>query len=663
MPFQLNSKPKCTSSLLLLLEAHLNANIMPSHCPRPTLALSSTVAYVSHSSSPAFRSRSSFCPPASTLTLCRTRFLKADARPVARRRVRKIISTPDDYSPSPNPTSSSPSAFTMTAGYPPQSPSPVPELPEDYPLGPPLDPPRLAPRFWLHGLRDDILRRVPLYLSDWSDGFRFKSIPAILFLYFACLAPVVAFGGLTYSLTAGSIGVIEFIISSGLSGMIYALFSAQPLTFIAPTGLTLAFTAALFSFCKLYSLPFFPTYAWVGVWTAVILGVCAIINASDVIKYCTRFTDDIFNSLVATNFIYEASRSLIVPFFIVGSNKTNPFTGLALALGTFFLGRLFTALRTSRYLFSRARTFLADFGPILAISIMSFIASFPAVTRLGLDTLKIPSDFSLSGGRALLIPVFSAPMSVRLAAIVPAVLLSCLFFLDQNISTRVVNSSVPKLEKGPGYHLDIAVLAITTLAASVCGLPWMCAGTVQSLAHVQALSDIQPVNGEQRVQSVMENRLTAFAVHSALLGSLFLLPIVKRIPMTVISGLFLFLGTSMLSGSDLMKRIRYMFMDPKLYPKNTPMQKLPLAQVHGFTIVQVACLSVLWTLKLNKKTSMFFPAVIAMLMIIRSRIAPKFFSPIALATLDGNIASPEPIHNAPVEDGVGVPSSEVSSVN
>ena len=50
---------------------------------------------------------------------------------------------------------------------------------------------------WMRGLRDDVKRKLPKYPSDWLDGFRAggKSLAAISFLYFACLAPVVAFGG------------------------------------------------------------------------------------------------------------------------------------------------------------------------------------------------------------------------------------------------------------------------------------------------------------------------------------------------------------------------------------------------------------------------------------------------------------------------------------
>jgi hypothetical protein len=37
------------------------------------------------------------------------------------------------------------------------------------------------------GLIADFERRLPYYKSDWTDGFRKKSLAAILFLYFACL--------------------------------------------------------------------------------------------------------------------------------------------------------------------------------------------------------------------------------------------------------------------------------------------------------------------------------------------------------------------------------------------------------------------------------------------------------------------------------------------
>lgn len=419
--------------------------------------------------------------------------------------------------------------------------------------------------------------------------------------------------------------------------MVYAVFSGQPLTFIAPTGLTLAFTTALFGFCQVASVPFLPTYAWVGLWTAFILLFAAIANVSDLIKFCTRFTDDIFNSLIATNFLYEASRALIGAFFVLGADKTNPFMGLALALGTFAFARILTGLRNSRYFFKRARTTLADFGPVLSIALMSAIAAIPAIAKVGLERLSIPATFSLAGGRPFIVPLMAAPVYIRFVALIPALLLTCLFFLDQNISVRVVNSPKHMLKKGPGYHLDMLVLAICTLMCSLVGLPWMCAGTVQSLAHLQALAEVESRKGKEQIVSVQENRLTALFIHGGILSSLLLLPVVSRIPMAVISGLVLFLGRNMMNGNAFLSRIRYIFMDPKLYPEDSPMKKVPARQVHAFTMLQVACLSALWVLKLNKKTSMFFPGVIATLMFIRSRVATKFFEAKTLETLDGEL--------------------------
>ena len=71
-------------------------------------------------------------------------------------------------------------------------------------------------------IMNDIQRRSPHYMSDWTDGFQMKRkvIPAVLFLYFACLTPAVSFGTIASEITNGSIGVVEFLLSCGLSGMV-----------------------------------------------------------------------------------------------------------------------------------------------------------------------------------------------------------------------------------------------------------------------------------------------------------------------------------------------------------------------------------------------------------------------------------------------------------
>lgn len=219
---------------------------------------------------------------------------------------------------------------------------------------------------WARGLRDDFRRKSKYYVSDWADGLRSprKSLAAGSFLYFACLAPVIAFGGAMGLVTSGAMGISEVLISCGVCGMAYATIAGQPMTFVAPTGLTLAFTAALHRYCAAGSIPFLPMYAWVGLWTSGMLLFLAIINASGLIRFCTRFTEDVFNALLATNFIAEALGSIRAEFAAAAS-AADGFLAMNTAMLTAWLLQCTNAFRSKRYLNDKWREVIGDFGPPL----------------------------------------------------------------------------------------------------------------------------------------------------------------------------------------------------------------------------------------------------------------------------------------------------------
>jgi HCO3- transporter family len=169
---------------------------------------------------------------------------------------------------------------------------------------------------------------------------------------------------------------------------------------------------------------------------------------------------------------------------------------------------------------------VAKFGPSLVIVAMSALAAHPAVAaQLTVETLAVPARLSLAGGRALVPDLLSVSPVLRLAAALPAVLLTLLFYLDQvralicpypglylslsspylcsstwtrcalpvhpcrattttrclstsltlrclqNISVRAVNAC--KLRKGEAYHADLLALALVVGGLSLCGLPWV----------------------------------------------------------------------------------------------------------------------------------------------------------------------------------------------
>ena len=91
------------------------------------------------------------------------------------------------------------------------------------------------------GLVRDVKRKFPHYLSDLTDAFNPHCLVAFFFVYFALLAPCIAFGGLLSSKTEQWMGVSEMILATSLSGVVFGLFAGQPLIIIGGTGPVLVF--------------------------------------------------------------------------------------------------------------------------------------------------------------------------------------------------------------------------------------------------------------------------------------------------------------------------------------------------------------------------------------------------------------------------------------
>ncbi len=487
------------------------------------------------------------------------------------------------------------------------------------------------------GLTDDLRRRLPHYVDDFKAGFHAKVAGSTLFLFFACLANAIAFGALTGFLTDGHIGTTEMLVATAAGGIAFALLSGQPLTILGGTGPITIFTSLLYITCQNLELEFLPVYAWVGIWSGVLLMILAVTDASALMGYFTRFTDEIFAALISIIFIVEAVTDVSRGF----SNPEIPYDqallGLVLALGTFTLARNLNRIRSSPYTRWWVRDFLSDFGPAIAIAVMTVVAIL--MHEVPREHAQVPEVIGTTTGRPWVVDLFSAPAWLWFAAIGPAILAVVLLFLDQNITTRLVNASHHRLRKGSGYHLDLFVVGLIVAIGSVFGLPWIVAATVHSLNHVRSLADheVRQVGGERKeiITSVRENRISPLLIHIGIAVSLLSLPLVKTIPMSVLFGLFFFMGISSLAGNEFFERFRLWAVDPRLYPSSHNfMRKVPIDVIHKFTAIQVACLAVLWVLK-SSKLGLLFPVLIALLVPIRASLS-RWFDPAHLAALDAD---------------------------
>ncbi|MDH5493088.1 MAG: hypothetical protein OEY14_14130, partial [Myxococcales bacterium] len=195
------------------------------------------------------------------------------------------------------------------------------------------------------GILNDVKRRLPSYGSDWRDGFHPKILASVLFLFFACFAPAVAFGGLLSVLTEGSIGAVEMILATFVCGTVYALASGQPMTILGSTGPVIVFMGIVYELCRSLDIPYFPTLACIGLWTALILIILAATDASRLIRHFTRFTDETFAALIALIFVVEALRDTFKGFASPEIPYDTALLSLVLAIGTYAIATQLSRFR------------------------------------------------------------------------------------------------------------------------------------------------------------------------------------------------------------------------------------------------------------------------------------------------------------------------------
>jgi len=486
------------------------------------------------------------------------------------------------------------------------------------------------------GIVRDYKMRLPLFLSDIKDGINVQCLAAIMFLFFACLAPAVGFGSLFAVATDGAIGTMEMVSSTAVCGFIYALVAAQPLTIIGSTGPVLAFVATLASLARSLDLPFLPLYSWTGLWTAAILFLSSITSGSNLVKYLTRFTDEIFSVLISAIFVIEAMQNISSSF---AGPLTKGLLTLTCAVTTFSIATILKGLRKTTFFTARIRDTVSSFAPTIGVVVASLVARWARLAHgtaiAGLPVLRIPATFATTSGRPWLVPILDLPVWARWAAFFPALMATVLLFLDQNITVRLVNNPRWKMKKGrrennvlDGMHADMLVLSILTVFQSLLGVPWLVAATVRSLSHVGALSkysdnDKKEEDGtgsKKTIVGTIEQRVTGMGIH-ALIGCsiLFNKPrqLLTQVPKPVLMGLFMFLGTSALPGNEMWERILGVFKDKSGGSnKERWTDVVPTKKTNLFTAIQVLCLLAMFWMK-ESKIGVLFPVLIAALAPLR----------------------------------------------
>ena len=493
------------------------------------------------------------------------------------------------------------------------------------------------------GLRADLRRRAPWYLSDWVECFspdsRGQALASCIFLFFACLSPAVTFGMLFDEYTEGQLGVVEMILSSAISGIVYAIFAGQPLCILGATGPELAYTVVFFNICKQLDLEFLPARVWQGFWTALFTILLALFDLSALMNHVTRFTEEIFSALISLIFIIEAFLNIVALYTAddaaTEGGRARAFLGTLLCLGTYGLATFCKGLKgaKSTVLTKTLRTLLANYGVI--ISIVAFSAFNYAFRDIESAVLQVPSEIvptyndSVTGKPR---DWFVNPMGTHrpfpawaiFFTMLPALGLTVLGYMDQNLTSLLINRKDHNLRKPPGYHLDLFVCgAVVYPVCALLGLPFTHAATVRSMTHLISLSTREVVQLEgggttSVVSKVIESRTTNLVIHVILLLSLAIAPVLVLVPRACLFGVFLFMGVGSMAGNQLFDRLfLWAVWDRSRYPAYDYVKNVSPTALHTFTLLQFGLLVLIYVLTRLPDVSVAFPFLIGALVFVR----------------------------------------------
>ncbi|TVU04319.1 hypothetical protein EJB05_50111, partial [Eragrostis curvula] len=148
--------------------------------------------------------------------------------------------------------------------------------------------------------------------------------------------------------------------------------------------------------------------------------------------------------------------------------------------------------------------------------------------------------------------------------------------------------------------------------------------------HVDAYLPVR-VN-EQRVSNLLQSLLVA--------GCLGVMPLIQRIPTSVLWGYFAYMSIDSLPGNQFWERIQLLFITPQRRYKVLEgahasfVESVPFNKISAFTLFQLIYLLIVFGMTWIPVAGILFPLLFFFLIVIRQHFIPKYFDPSHLRELD-----------------------------
>lgn len=532
------------------------------------------------------------------------------------------------------------------------------------------------------GVIKDVRGRLPYYLSDWTDAWNYRVVPATIFMYFANLLPAISFAQDMFDRTDNAYGVNEVLLASAMGGIVFGLFAGQPLCIVGVTGPISIFNYTVYDIIAKRGIPYFPFMCWICLWAMVMHFIIAIFNWINSLRYVTLFSCDIFGFFICIVYIQKGIQICTRQFgfahskaaFVntVGQTTANGdypidlaagYYSVALGLLMVFFGLICAVIGTkSKFFAPSVRKFIADYGtPLTVVFFSGFVHFGSRMEHTPVQYLPTTKSFApTSSGEHLgrahgWFIHFWHDVSVGdvFLAFPFAVLLTLLFLFDHNVSSLIAQDSKYKLKKPASFHWDFFLLGITTGLAGILGIPAPNGLIPQAPLHTESLcipadlaKDEEQDSTEEEEEKIIntpginyvravEQRFSNTFQGLMILGTMSgpLLVVLGLVPQAVLAGLFWIMGISGLMHNGITFRLQYMITDKRyLSPEMEIWTKCSKRGLYLFTIVQIIFAGAEVGIT-ESVAAIGFPGVL-LLSVIVGYILPKYISKQDMEILD-----------------------------
>ncbi|KAK0742260.1 HCO3 transporter family-domain-containing protein [Apiosordaria backusii] len=521
----------------------------------------------------------------------------------------------------------------------------------------PLTPSKPEPWWKIHlgrGILLDIKRRAPYYLSDWTDAWDYRVVPATIYMFFANILPALAFSLDMLHKTEGEYGVNETLLASVLGAVVFSVGACQPIVIVGVTGPITVFNYTVYNIMKDSGTYYLGFMCWIGLWSLVFHWILAVTNSCNWLRYVTRFPCDIFGFYVALIYLQKGVQILETlgdgsPFWL----------SVVVSLLVFCIAYICGEIGTKSTLFKHwVRVFIKDYGTPLTVIFFTGFAHMGRMRDVPLETLPTGIAFMPTvESRGWFVHFWELPLGHVFLAIPFAVLLTVLFWFDHNVSSLIAQGSEYPLRKPAGFHWDLFLLGLTTGVAGLLGLPFPNGLIPQAPFHTESLCVTEVVtsssssssstsssddNGkpvlkathvvEQRVSNLAQGLITLIAMTGPLLSVLHL------IPQGVLAGLFFIMGFQALEGNGITLKLLYLLQEKRLTPGNHPLRACPDKKIWLFVGLELLGFAATFAIT-QTVAAVGFPVFIILLIPVRAVVLPRWLSEGELGVLDGPTAS------------------------